>query len=106
MNTAFQTMIDQQLETFRAWLSWQEVTSYRLVQFCGPEFIGSKDLHFSELDQEIEGLLAEGFYFDWLTHQDRIYLRVWEFGSPEPAWDNVFEERDISNSGENPYPSS
>ena len=38
------------------------------------------------------GQRGEGFYVDWTEHENRLYLRVWEFGGPEPEWSKVFAE--------------
>jgi hypothetical protein len=41
--------------------------------------------------------MCEGFYVDWAAHERRIFLRVWEFGGPEPEWSTVFAERPLAD---------
>ena len=43
-----------------------------------------------DVEARIEGLVCEGFYVDWAEHESRLFLRVWEFGGPEPDWPSVF----------------
>jgi hypothetical protein len=39
--------------------------------------------------------VREGFQVDWSERQQRVYLRVWEFGGPEPEWPKVFAEQPL-----------
>lgn len=67
-----------------------------MVQYCGPEMIGSLSLEEKEIESRIKALICEGFYVEWNTKEDAsCFLRVWEFGGPEPDWKKVFEEVDL-----------
>ncbi len=49
----------------------------------------------NNVEQEIEGLISEGYYVEWAAHRKKLYLRVWEFDGPEPYWPKVFAEQPL-----------
>ena len=95
MNFEFQTKLDDKIKEFRFWVDGRSVAVARLVQYSGIEFLGAIDVAPKELEEQIVGLQCEGFYVDWAEHNERIYLRVWEYPGPEPNWELVFEEKDL-----------
>jgi hypothetical protein len=92
MDDQFRAKLDAKLAEYRAWSTGRDLASCRLVHYCGVDLGGAKSLHATEVESEIEGLVCEGFYVDWAEHENRLYLRVWEFGGPEPEWSKVFAE--------------
>jgi hypothetical protein len=96
-NDDFRARLDAKLDTYREWFAKRKISNCRLVQFCGVEMIGALDIPLSEIQDRIEGLLCEGFYVDWAEDRGRLYLRVWEYGGPEPDWPNVFREESLTN---------
>ena len=83
--------------SFRQWSLTHEFADCRLVQYCGADLIASINLSKEEIEQQIEGLVNEGFYVDWKLDGTRLFLRIWEYGGPEPDWDHVFAERSLSD---------
>ena len=59
--------------------------------------IGALDVPLGEMESQIQGLLGEGFHVAWADHHDLVYLRVWEYPGPEPAWLNVFSEKSLAD---------
>jgi hypothetical protein len=80
------------VEKFKQWYKNKLLPKGRLIQYCGRERAGAFDFPVEEAEREIEGLLAEAFYVDWSERQNQLYLKVWEFGGPEPSWENVYAE--------------
>ena len=97
MVESVKTKIDAKLAAFHEWSSSHSFTSCRLVQYCGVERVGASDLLPAEVGHQIEGCLSEGFYVDWNESCGRLYLRIWEFGGPEPSWPSVFAEDHLAN---------
>ncbi|PSB56562.1 hypothetical protein [Chamaesiphon polymorphus] len=95
MNSEFQAKIDDRLKAYRSWAHGRSVTIGRLVQYSGVEFLGAIDIAQEKLEEQIFDLECEGFDVDWSEHNEKIYLRVWEYPGPEPSWDLVFEEKDL-----------
>ncbi len=90
--------IQTKLSAYRRWLARQALrnrTKARAVQYCGWELVSAFDLLLAEVEQEIEGLIAEGFRVDWAENDGWVYLRIWEGPGPEPDWDAVFAESDV-----------
>jgi hypothetical protein len=92
MNEEFRRKLEAKLTAFRDWSRHKRLTSVRLVQYCGVEMVGAIDLAADEVVRQIEGLVCEGFYVDWSELEGRLYLRVWEYGGPEPSWLKVYDE--------------
>ena len=86
--------IAERLAAYRARSSDQQFQSCRLVQYCGPD-VGAIDVPRSEIEAQIEGSVTEGYYVDWSCQNARLYLRVWEFGGDEPAWEYVYAESNL-----------
>ena len=102
MNDEFRSKLNAKLGNFRDWMQQHSPTSCRLVQYCGVERVSAHDIPLAEIENRIEGLLCEGFYVDWTEQETRLYLRVWEFGGPEPTWPKVFAEEDLEEIPESP----
>jgi hypothetical protein len=97
MDEAFRLMLQAKLADFRGWSAVRSVTGYRLVQYCGVDLIGALSGPLSEIEAQIEGLVCEGMTVDWAEKGGLVYLRVWEFGGPEPDWSKVFTEVPIAD---------
>jgi hypothetical protein len=95
MNLEVTKKIEEKLAAYRTWRTGQQFQTCRLVQYCGSEMIGAIDVSRSEIEAQIQGLLAEGFYADWICHDAKLYLREWEFGGAEPEWRFVYAETDL-----------
>ena len=80
---------------FHEWSHERPFRSARIVQYCGVDLVGACDVPIKEVVSRIEGLLCEGFYVDWYEQDERLYLRVWEFGGPEPDWSKVIAEKPL-----------
>jgi hypothetical protein len=92
MDEQFRAKLDAKMAEYRDWSEGHALPLCRLVQYVGVDLVGAKSLPLSEVESEIEGLVCEGFYVDLAEHENRLYLRVWEFGGPEPDWSKVFAE--------------
>jgi len=66
--------------------------SCRLVHYVGAGKPNGKDVEASEVDAEIAGCLAEGFYVDCLYESGRLFILVQEPGCPIPTWEQVVAE--------------
>lgn len=93
MRPEFKEKLEAKLSAYREWQSRRSFSSARLVQYSGIEMIGAHDVGLSEVENQIEGAISEGFRVEWSEHQGRLYLCVWE-GPPHspPPWDCVFHE--------------
>jgi hypothetical protein len=90
-------MTESKLDEYRNWCRSRRLTSGRLVQYCGVEFIGAIDLPPEQADAEIGRLLREGFLVDWAESNGRLVLGVWEYGGPEPPWPKVLAEQPLAD---------
>ena len=88
------------IEDLRTILKSNVIRSCRLVQYCGPEFVGAKDVTLPTVEMEVKDLREEGFFVSWLEQDHRLLLRVWEFGGVEPSWADVLAERDLEDLGD------
>ena len=95
MTEDFRRELDAKLNAYRDWSVSRKLTSCRLVQYCGIELAGAIDVPMNEVEQQIRGLVCEGFYVDWMERDSQLVLRVWEFGGPEPDWPKVFAEQPL-----------
>ena len=95
LDDTFRAKLQSKLKDFRVWSSGHTVSGCRLVHYCGNEMVGAKSVPLARIEPEIEGLICEGYYVDWAEHESRFYLRVWEFGGPEPPWPKVFAEEPL-----------
>jgi len=84
--------IDSKLAEFNAWFKPKEIISCRLVQFCGNDLVGAIDVSLDEIELQISGLISEGFYVHWKVKAKVLYFKVFEYGGPEPTWENAFSE--------------
>src|SRR5215831_20808987 len=90
--------IQAKLAAYRKWVAGRKPKGQaRLVQYWddeGPP--AGLDVPLAEVEQQIAGLVAEGFQVDWAAHRSRVYLRVWERSNSEPDWSVVFAETPCS----------
>jgi hypothetical protein len=100
MDDAFREKLQCKLAEFREWSSGHTFTDCRLIHYCGVDLVGAKSLPPTGVEPEIEGLLSQGFNVHWAERQGWLYLRVWEFGGPEPEWTKVFAEEPLADIGE------
>lgn len=94
----FRKMAEAKLDSYRAFALRESFRRCRLVQYVSVE-CSAIDVPLSDVESQIHGCLAEGFFVDWAVHDETLYLRVWE--DPEPDWEFVFEERSIPIYSEN-----
>jgi hypothetical protein len=86
--------IQARLAAYRDWAAGRKLQrTARLVQYpdCEADPLGS-DVPLAEVEEQIAGLVAEGFQVDWNAHRGKVFLRVWERSDPEPDWPRVFVE--------------
>lgn len=95
MNLEVAKKIKEKLAAYHTWSTGQQFQSCRLVQYCGSEMIGAINVSCSQIEVQLQGLFAEGFCVDWICHDARLHLRVWEFGGAEPEWRFVYAETDL-----------
>src|SRR6478609_6531726 len=97
MSPEFQQKIDTALVAFRGFAraAAPSDSGARLVQYAGVEVQGAIDVPAEDVEREVAGVIAEGLAIDWAAHGQRLYLRVYEHGGPEPTWAKVFAEEDL-----------
>lgn len=100
MDEAFRAKLRSKLADYRAWSSGRAFADCRLVHYCGVDLVGAQAVPMAEVEPRIEGLVCEGFYVEWAENGGRLFLRVWEFGGPEPAWSKVFAEEPLADTAE------
>ena len=71
--------------------------SSHLVQYSVVDFVGAIDVELDQIENQITGLLCEGFYDDWNLFNNVIYLRVYERGGPEPTWEQTIKEEPLAD---------
>ncbi len=100
MTEAFRSKLQAKLADYRVWSARRKLTGCRLVHYCGIDLAGSQDLPLAEAEARISGLICEGFRVDWKEHEGRLFLRVWEFGGPEPDWPKVLAEQPLADAAQ------
>jgi hypothetical protein len=90
-------MLDAKVAEYRAWSIGKPIATGRLVKYTGVQFAGAIDVPADELEEEVTGLVCEGFYVNWREHAGRTYLCAWEYPGPEPEWHLVFAEKDLAD---------
>ncbi|WPH17062.1 hypothetical protein [Variovorax paradoxus] len=80
----------QAVAAFRSSVS--SARSCRLVHYVGVGKPNGKDVEASEVETEIAGCLAEGFYVDCFYESGRLFILVQEPGCPIPTWEQVIAE--------------
>ncbi len=90
------------LPQYRRWLAEYAAVNARLVQFCGVECIGACDVPLAEVENRLINLWQEGFYVSWAIQGNTVFLRVYEYGGPEPDWQKVFTEQHLADIPEIP----
>lgn len=69
----------------------------RLVQCCGTEFLGARDVARDDVERQVMGSVSEGFSVDWVCRNQTLYLRVFASDGPMPSWERVFAEEDLAD---------
>jgi hypothetical protein len=95
MTPEFAAKLATKLSDYRHWALGRHFNSVRLVQYCGVEMVGARDIALSEVEQQISGCTCEGFGVEWAEQNQRLYLCVWEpWDQPgtAPDWSKVFIE--------------
>lgn len=95
----FRRKIHEKVVGFQNWMHDRQFHVIRMLQYCGIELVGACDIASEDVILPITSLLCEGFDVDWAQNGKRIYLRVWEYGGPEPAWPHVFAELPLTDAG-------
>ena len=98
MSPEFAAKLATRLADYRAWAHGRRISSVRLVQYCGVEMIGARDIALAEVEQQISGCTCEGFSVEWAEQKERLYLCVWEpwdTHGTAPDWSKVFSESDL-----------
>lgn len=95
MNEEVQNKIESAKKSFNEWQVRHQCSSARLVQYCGVEHVGTIAVAIDDVPNQLEGLIGEGFYVDWMNQGDEIVMRAWEYGGPEPDWGKVFLGQDL-----------
>lgn len=72
-------------------------SSCRLVHYVGVDKPNAKDVVASEVEAEIAGCRAEGFYVDCLFDGGRLFILVQEPDCPIPSWQQVMDEEAITD---------
>ena len=83
----------QAIAAFRS--SPLSASSCRLVHYVGVDKPNAKDVAASEVEAEIAGCRAEGFYVDCLYEGGQLFILVQEPGCPIPSWQQVMDEEAI-----------
>lgn len=96
--------ITELLQLYRIWQAEHIYVACRLVQYCGIECIGACDIPVTEIENRLINLWQEGFYVSWAIRDETLFLRVYEFGGPEPDWQKVFIEQHLAEIADIPEP--
>ncbi len=67
----------------------------RLVHYVGVDKPNAKGVAASEVEAEVIGCRAQGFYVDCLYKDGRLFILVQEPGCPIPSWQQVMNEEAI-----------
>lgn len=70
-------------------------SSVRLVHYVGANAPNAKDVPLSEVCEEVENCIDEGFYVDWCRRSGQLTILVQEPDGPIPPWDKVFAEQPL-----------
>jgi hypothetical protein len=97
MDDTVRRRIQEKLNDYIAWSRGRTFSDCRVVQYSGADVVGTMDLPMRKVESCIERTLGEGLRVDWAEHRGRLILKVWEFGSPEPDWPSVFDERPLAD---------
>ena len=97
MTPEFEKSLNVKLTQWSNWANENSFTKCRLVQYSGVELVGALDVPLDEIETQIKGLITEGFYVDWKPQGQIAYLRVYEYGGPEPDWKKTFAEKNLGN---------
>ena len=97
MTEAFDNKLKDRLRAYREWTSGKEFSRCEIVHYCGVQLVGSVEIALSDVEERITALICEAFYVDWAEHQQCLVLRVWEYGGPEPSWQQVFAHEHLAD---------
>lgn len=97
MDDGFGAKVESRLGAYRNWTDGRDLRNCRLVQYVGVEMLGANDVPLGDVESQIQGLVCEGFQVDWAPDCNRMYLRAWESGGPEPPWPRVLAEEHLAD---------
>jgi hypothetical protein len=85
----------ERLNAYRHYANQANFSACRLVQYAGSNRPNGKDVDVRDVEKELVGCLAEGFYVDWLCIKDKLYVCVQEPDGPVPPWEFVIAENEL-----------
>ena len=88
----FSAKLASNLAGYRAFVSPLRIEACRLVHYCGMDAPNAVDVPLADVEAEITGCLAEGFYVGWLEDDGCLYIYVQEPGCPLPERHQVLSE--------------
>lgn len=97
MSPEFSAKLKAALSQYREFAAALEITSCRLVHYCGVDVPNAMDVPLSEVESQITGCLREGFYVGWFENGKRLYLYVQEPDCPVPPQEKVVAEEGIAD---------
>lgn len=83
---------NERLNAYRRFASEMPFAACRLVHYAGNNKPTAADVLPHEVEREILGCLAEGFYVDWHCVHEKLYVCVQEPDCPIPPWESVIAE--------------
>lgn len=95
LERAFRLNVESKIKKYREWSNCFSFTEGQARVYVGPELTEIRDIPIAEIEHQIDSYQWRGFNVDWTEHKGRLYLRVWQVGGPEPAWDKVFRETSV-----------
>ena len=88
-------MFKEKLAEYEYWAASRQLSSGRLVHYCGIDSPSAIDVPLSQISNEIIGCLSEGFLVAWEQQGERVYLAIQEPDCPMPSWEKVFAEESL-----------
>ncbi|KAB0300096.1 hypothetical protein F2Z80_23590 [Vibrio fortis] len=97
MDEEFKKQMEDKLSEYRQWTKEHLFTSCKLVHYVGVDRPNAFNFEPTEIEDRISGCIAEGFYVDWHTHKDCLYICVQEPDCPVPTWEQVIAQEAIAD---------
>lgn len=85
----------ERLNAYRHYANEANFSACRLVHYVGRNRPNGKDVYVHDVEKEVVGCLAEGFYVDWLCINEKLYVCVQEPDGPVPPWEFVVAEKEL-----------
>lgn len=98
MNPKIAADVEKFVQAVRTFCGGKDFTSYRLIQYCGPEKLDAFDIEPSEVELRVEVAINEGFNAMWAERDKQFILCIresWEEPATPPAWERVYAEHDL-----------